>query len=130
MKRLFIFDLSSVILLTKQRMSYDMDKSQQEVFKQTTVTLPFLDDQVPALSMANGRLYIPVCAVCQALGIQADSHIRRWRRLVLWFTARKLPYQTAKRGKRQVWCLLISQVPFLYGLFDWKLVSPERRLQL
>src|SRR5258706_3933464 len=64
MKRLFIFDLSSVILLTKQRMSYDMDKSQQEVFKQTTVTLPFLDDQVPALSMANGRLYIPVCAVC------------------------------------------------------------------
>ena len=29
-----------------------------------------------------------------------------------------------------VWCLLISHVPFLYGLFDWHLVSPERQLQL
>ena len=28
------------------------------------------------------------------------------------------------------WRLLISEVLFLYGLFDWKLVSPERRLQL
>ncbi len=29
-----------------------------------------------------------------------------------------------------MWCLLISQVPFLYGLFDWKLVSPERQSRL
>ena len=107
-----------------------MDESQQAVIAQTTVTLPFLDDEVPALSLADGRLYIPVCAVCQALGIRADMHIRRWRTLVLWITARKLPFQTEKRGKRLVWCLLISEVPFLYNLFDWKLVSPERRLQL
>jgi hypothetical protein len=107
-----------------------MDESQQEVIAQTTVTLPFLDDEVPALYLADGRLYIPVCAVCRALGIHADTHIRRWRTLVLWITARKLPFQTEKRGKRLVWCLLISEVPFLYGLFDWKLVSPERRLQL
>jgi hypothetical protein len=107
-----------------------MDESQQEVIEQTTVTLPFLDDQVPALSLADGRLYIPVCAVCHALGIRADMHIRRWRRLVMWITARKLPFQTQKRGKRLVWCLLISQVPFLYSLFDWRLVSPERRLHL
>lgn len=107
-----------------------MDESQQEVIEQMTGTLPFLDDKVPALYMANGRVYIPVCAICHALGIRADSHIRRWRRLVLWFTARKLPYQTEKRGKHIVWCLLISEVPFLYSLFDWKFVSPERRLQL
>jgi len=107
-----------------------MDESQQAVIEQTTVTLPFLDDEVPALSLADGRLYIPVCAVCQALGIRADMHIRRWRTLVLWITARKLPFQTEKRGKRLVWCLLISEVPFLYSLFNWKLVLPERRLQL
>ncbi len=107
-----------------------MEESQQEVIGQTTVPLPFLDDVVPALSLADGRLYIPVFAVCHALGIRADKHIRRWRRLVLWITARKLPFQTEKRGKRLVWCLLISEVPFLYSLFDWKLVSPERRLQL
>jgi len=108
----------------------NMDESQQAVIEQTTVTLPFLDDEVPALYLADGRIYIPVCAVCRALGIRADTHIRRWRTLVLWITARKLPFQTEKRGKRLVWCLLISEVPFLYGLFDWRLVSPERRLQL
>ncbi len=107
-----------------------MDEGQQEVIAQTTVTLPFLDDEVPALYLADGRLYIPLCVVCRALGIRADTHIRRWRTLVLWITARKLPFQTEKRGKRLVWCLLISEVPFLYGLFDWKLVSHERRLQL
>src|SRR5215470_11470594 len=107
-----------------------MDENQQVVIEQRTVTLPFLDDEVPALYLADGRPYIPVCAVCRVLGIRADTHIRRWRTLVLWITARKLPFQTEKRGKRLVWCLLISEVPFLYGLFDWKLISPERRLQL
>lgn len=91
---------------------------------------PFLDDEVPALSLGDGRLYIPVYKVCQALGICADRHIRHWQKLVLCITAQKLPFRTEKRGKRMVWCLLISQVPFLYGLFDWQLVSPERQLQL
>ena len=103
---------------------------EQAVIKQTTISLPFLDDQVPALYTADGRPYIPVFAVCHALGIRADTHIRRWRNLALWVTARKLPFQTEKRGRHLVWCLLISEVPFLYGLFDWKLVAPERRLQL
>lgn len=49
---------------------------------------------------------------------------------MLWVTARKLLFQTEKQGMRLVWCLLISEVPFLYSLFNWKLVSPERRLQL
>lgn len=100
------------------------------VIEQRMVTLPFLDDEVPALSLTDGRLYIPVYKVCQALGIRADKHIRHWQTLALWITARKLPFRTEKRGKRLVWCLLISQVPFLYSLFDWQLVSPERRLQL
>lgn len=100
------------------------------VIEQRTVTIPFLDDEVPALSLADGRLYIPVYKVCQALDIRADWHIRHWQTLALWITARKLPFRTERRGKRLVWCLPISQVPFLYGLFDWQLVSPERRLQL
>ena len=107
-----------------------MDENKHTVIEQTTVILPFLDDEVPALSLADGRLYIPVYAVCHALGIRADTHIRRWRHLLLWTTAQKLPLQTQKRGKRLVWCLLISEVPFLYGLFSWQLVSSERRLQL
>lgn len=107
-----------------------MEESQPAVIEQTKVTLPFLHDEVPALCLADGRLYIPIYAVCHVLGIRADVHIRRWRRLVVWITARKLPLQTEKQGKRFVWCLPVSQVPFLYGLFNWQLVSPERRLQL
>ena len=107
-----------------------MGENEQVVLKQTTITLPFLDDQVPAVYLVDGRPYIPVFAVCRALGIRADMHIQRWKNLVLWFTARKLPFQTEKRGRRLVWCLLISEVPFLYGLFDWNLVTSERRLQL
>lgn len=107
-----------------------MDEREPVVMIQTTVTLPFLDDEVPALYLADGRPYIPVFAVCHALGISSASSIRRWRNLALWVTARKLPVQTKKQGKRLVWCLLISQVPFLYSLFDWKLVTPERQAQL
>src|SRR5260221_2513365 len=107
-----------------------MDESEPTVVAQTVIPLPFLDDEVPALYLADGRPYIPVFAVCHVLGIRPDTHIRRWRNLLLWVTARKLPFQTEKRGKRLVWCLLISEVPFLYSLFDWKLVAPERRLQL
>lgn len=107
-----------------------MEESQRAIIEQTIVDLPFLDEEVPALFMADGRIYIPVYEVCRALGISPDTHIRHWQKLVVWITARKLPLQTEKQGKRLVWCLSISQVPFLYGLFNWQLVSPERRLQL
>lgn len=107
-----------------------MNEREPVVIKQTTVTLPFLDDEVPALYLADGRPYIPVFAVCHALGIPPASSVRQWQNLALWVTARKLPFHTKKQGKRLVWCLLISQVPFLYSLFDWKLVAPERQAQL
>jgi len=107
-----------------------MEESQLAVIEQTTVALPFLDEEVPALFMADGRIYIPVYEVCRALGISPDTHIRHWQKLVVWMTARKLPLQTEKRGRRLVWCLLISQVPYLYSLFDWQLVSTQRLIQL
>ena len=107
-----------------------MIESKQTVIEQMTVALPFLGDKVPALFLADGRVYIPVYAVCHVLGIRADVHIRRWRHLLLWTTAQKLPLQTQNQGKRLVWCLLISEVPYLYSLFDWQLVSPQLRMQL
>jgi hypothetical protein len=100
------------------------------VVEQRMINLPFLDDTVPALILSNGQTYFPVYKVCQALGIHSDRHIRHWKNLALWFLARKLPFRTERQGKRQVWCLPNSSVPFLYGLFDWHSVSPERRLQL
>ncbi len=100
------------------------------VVQQTTIALPYLEEEVPALYLADGRPYIPVFAICRVLGIRADTHIQRWRHLVFWATAQKLPFQTEKRGRRLVWCLLISEVPYLYSLFDWKCLQPERRRQL
>src|SRR5256885_1677907 len=124
MKQVFLSDRDREIRMTFQkRRLCGMNEREQEVVAQKMIPLPFLSDEVPALYLADGRPYIPVFAVCHALGIRADMHIRRWRRLALWVTARKLPFQTEKRGKRPVWCLLISQVPFLYSLFDWELVS-------
>jgi hypothetical protein len=131
MKQKFSFLRLEALVCTKRgTLRLDKLEDTEVVVLQTTTRLPFLDDQVPALYLADGRPYIPVFAVCRALGIRPDTHIQRWRRLVLWVNARKLPFQTEKRGKRSVWCLLISEVPFLYSLFDWKLVAPERRLQL
>ena len=79
-----------------------MDENQQVVIEQRTVTFPFLDDEIPALSLVDGRLSIPVYKVCQALGIRADKHIRHWQTVVLWITARKLSLQTERQGKRLV----------------------------
>src|SRR5690348_7855715 len=100
-----------------------MNKNDVEVVRQSTITLPGLDEEAPALYLTDGRPYVPVFAVCRVLGIRAAPHIRRWKNLVFWTTARKLPFQTAGLSKRLVWCLLISEVPFLYSFFDWKLVS-------
>ena len=129
MKRLFLLHAEPGESYRHGR-SHTMDEHEPAIMRQTTVALPFLDDEVPALYLEDGRPYIPVFAVCHALGIPPASSIRRWRNLALWVTARKLPFQTKKQGRRLVWCLLISQVPFLYSLFDWKLVAPERQAQL
>ncbi len=102
-----------------------------KVTKQSTHPLPFLEEiQVPILYVEEEPPFMPVFAVCQALGIPPDPHIRRWRRLLIWETARKLPFQTAKRGKRLVWCLSIAEIPILYGMFKWNLVSPSMRARI
>ena len=56
------------------------DNEVWEVVAQTTTRLPFLDDLVPVLYLSDGRPHIPVVAVCRALGIRPDIHIRRFRR--------------------------------------------------
>lgn len=116
--------------LKRESKEFELDEHSEQVVRQTTIALPFLDEQVPALIVADGRSYIPVFAVCRVLGIRADTHIQRWRRLIFWGTARKLLFQTEKRGQRLVWCLLISEVPHLYSLFDWSPLPPGRRRQL
>ncbi len=104
-----------------------MEKQEQEI-RQTAITLPYFDYEVPVLYLSNTP-YIPVIALCEMLGLRADTHIQRWRKLVLWANARKLPLRTA-RGKRLVWCLHMGALPFWCACFNWSLVAPVRRQQL
>ena len=97
--------------------------------RQATITLPFFDYEVPVLYVEDGTRYIPVIALCEMLGLRANAYIPRWRKLVLWASARKLPLSTS-RGKRLVWCLHLGALPFWCVCFEWSSVSTERRMQL
>jgi hypothetical protein len=101
----------------------------RQAIQQTTILLPYFDEEVPALYLADGTAYLPVRALCRMLGLRAETHIPRWRKLVLWANARKLPLQTA-RGQRIVWCLHRGALPFWCACFNWSLVSAKRREQL
>jgi hypothetical protein len=102
---------------------------QSQATQQTTITLPYFDEEVPAIFLADGTTYLPVRALCRMLGLRAETHIPRWRKLFLWANACKLPLQTA-RGQGMVWCLHMVALPFWCVCFNWSLVPAERREQL
>jgi hypothetical protein len=104
-------------------------RQQEQSIQQATIVLPYFDEEVPVLYLADGTAYLPVRSLCHMLGLRAETHIPRWRRLVLWANARKLPLHTA-RGRRMMWCLHRGALPFWCACFDWSLVSDERREQL
>ncbi len=102
----------------------------ERVVRQTMMVLPHFDYEVSVLYLAEGSAYVPVIALCEMLRLCADPRIQRWRKLVLWTNARKLPFLTRSGKRRIVWCLHMGAFPFLYACFNWSLVSPERRAQL
>jgi len=105
-------------------------EEREQAVRQTTITLPYFEQEVPALYVADGMPYIPVVALCQMLGLQADTHIPRWRKLMLWHHARKLPWRTPTGRTRVVWCLHVGALPSWCCCFDWALVTTIRQTQL
>jgi hypothetical protein len=101
----------------------------EQCVRQVTITLSYFHYEVPVLYVGEGTRYIPMIALCEMLGLRADTHIPRWRKLLLWANARKLPLQTAS-GKRIVWCLQLGALPFWCACFTWSLVLPVRLEQL
>ena len=101
-----------------------------QVVGQTTITIPYFEHEVPALYTSDGTFYIPVIALCQMLGLSANVHIPRWRTLMLWHHARKLPLRTPTGRTRVVWCLHAGAIPFWCCSFDWSLVTTRRQTQL
>ena len=106
-----------------------MRGKQRRAIRQTTMMLPYFDEEVPVLYLPDGTAYLPVRSLCLMLGLRAETHIPRWQKLVLWSSARKLPLQTA-RGQRTVWCLHMGALPFWCICFNWSLVPAECREQL
>jgi hypothetical protein len=102
---------------------------QGQSIRQATIVLPYFDEEVPVVYLADGTAYLPVRSLCRMLGLRAETHIPRWQKLVLWANAQKLPLQTA-RGRRMVWCLHMGALPFWCACFNWTLVAPARREQL
>ena len=82
-----------------------MTEHTEQVIQQTTMILPYFDHEVPVLCLEDGARYIPVVALCKMLGLRADTHIPRWRKLMLWCNARKLPWRTPTGHTRHVRCL-------------------------
>jgi len=102
----------------------------REQVRQERLMLPHFASEVPVLYQVDGTAYVPVRAVCEMLGLRADSRIRRWRKLLFWEQARKLPLRLPQRGTRLVWCLRLGALPLLFSCFDWSYVRPDRRAQL
>jgi hypothetical protein len=98
--------------------------------KQTSILLPHFDYEVPVVYVEDGTPYVPVVALCKMLGLRAETHIPRWRRLILWCNARKLSCCMSDGRRRNVWCLHLGALLFWFSCFDWSLVLPERRAQL
>ena len=107
-----------------------MKKQTEQVIQQTTMTLSYFNEEVPLLCLPDGSRYIPVIALCEMLGLRADVHIPRWRTLVLWCHARKLPWRTPTGCMRIVWCLHVGALPLWCNCFNWSLVTPPRQAQL
>ncbi len=105
-------------------------KETEQVMQQTTLVLPYFNEEVPLVCLPDGSRFIPVIALCEMLGLRADTHIPRWRHLMLWHHARKLPWRTPTGRVRMVWCLYVGAIPFWSNSFSWSLVTPLRRAQL
>jgi hypothetical protein len=105
-------------------------EAREQAVRQATIMLPYFEQEVPALYVADGTPYIPVISLCQILGLRANTHIPRWRKLMLWRHARKLPWRTPTGHTRVVWCLHVGALPSWCCSFDWSLVTPVRRAQL
>ncbi len=105
-----------------------MDEWEQCV-RQATITLPYFHYEVPVLYVGEGTRYIPMFALCEMLGLRANTHIPRWRKLLLWANARKMPLSTTS-GKRIVWCPHLGALPFWCAWVNWSLVPDVRHVQL
>ncbi len=90
----------------------------EQVIQQTILVLLFFDEEVPLVCLFDGLRYIPVIALCERPGLRADTHIPRWRHLMLWRHTRKPPWRAPTGRIRIVWCLDVGAIPLWSNSFS------------
>ncbi len=71
----------------------------KKVIQQADVYLPYFHYKMPVLLLADGTIYIPVRELCRMLGLRADRHIPKWRKLVFGRVPASCPFVAARKGR-------------------------------
>ena len=50
---------------------------ERQDIRQTTIVLPYFDEEVPVLYLPDGTAYLPLRPLCRMLGLRPETHIPR-----------------------------------------------------
>ncbi len=104
-------------------------KRSLEVIEQKTVE--FYEDELLAVRVNDGHIYVSLRHLCSALGIDAQAQTRRIRRqVVLEKGLAQMPIMTPARGEQQAYVLRVDLVPLFLSGVSAKAVSEEIRPKL
>lgn len=105
------------------------DTRSLQVVEQKTVE--FYADELVAVRVSNGHIYVSLRHLCSALGIDAQAQTRRiQRQSVLEKGFAQIPIMTPARGEQQAYVLRVDLVPLFLSGISTKAVSEEARPKL
>ncbi|MFO7681918.1 MAG: phage antirepressor N-terminal domain-containing protein [Chloroflexota bacterium] len=91
----------------------------------------FYEDELVAVRVNDGHIYVSLRHLCSALGIDAQAQTRRIRRqAVLEKGFAQMPITTPARGEQQAYVLRVDLVPLFLSGVSTKAVSEEIRPKL
>ena len=107
-----------------------MDKNHSlQVIEQKTVE--FYEDELLAVRVNNGHIYVSLRHLCSALGIDPQAQTRRInRQTVLQKGFSQMSIMTSSRGEQQAYVLRVDLVPLFLSGISTKAVSDEARPKL
>jgi hypothetical protein len=91
----------------------------------------FYEDELVAVRVSDGHIYVSLRHLCGALGIDAQAQTRRiQRQVVLEKGFTQMPIMTPARGEQQAYMLRVDLVPLFLSGVSTKAVSEEVRPKL
>jgi len=106
----------------------DINRSLQVVEQKT---VGFYEDELVAIRVSDGHIYVSLRHLCSALGVDAQAQTRRiQRQSVLEKGFAQMPIMTPSRGEQQAHVLRVDLVPLFLSGVSTKAVSEEARPKL